>query len=75
MRLRDLVTGAQAEKGPDAPPVDRGTTWGLGLGYRVGDTVRVGFDANHYERRSEVSDLRNYHGLRFGGSVSYGLPQ
>lgn len=55
--------------------VDRGQTYGAGIGYRVGETVRLGLDANYYRRRSQVSDLRNYEGLRVGASVSYGLPQ
>lgn len=55
--------------------VDRGSLFGAGIGYRLGDTVRLGLDANFYRRRSQASRQRNYEGLRFGVSVSYGLPQ
>jgi hypothetical protein len=51
---------------------DRGTILGLGIGYLVGETVRVGFDVNYYRRESEIAG-RNYDGLRAGASVSYGL--
>lgn len=49
--------------------------YGGGLGYRVGETVRLGFDAIYYRRHSSEVVLRDFKGFRFGGSVSYGLPQ
>lgn len=49
--------------------------YGGGVGYRVGESVRLGFDATYYRRHSSEVDLRDYKGLRFGGSISYGLPQ
>ena len=49
--------------------------YGGGLGYRVGETVRLGFDAIYYRRHSSEVVLRDFKGLRFGGSISYGLPQ
>jgi hypothetical protein len=55
--------------------VDDGYMAGTGIGYRIGHSVRVGFDANYYERRSSQLSSRNYNGLRFGGSFAYGLPQ
>jgi hypothetical protein len=54
---------------------DRGDVFGAGIGYRLGETIRIGLDANHYRRRSEAFTERDYQGLRFGASVSYGLPQ
>jgi hypothetical protein len=48
------------------------TTLGAGLGFRVSRDVRMSFDIEHEERRSDL-ELRAYHGLRYGVSVSYGL--
>lgn len=54
---------------------DHGTQWGGGIGYRVGETLRLGLDANYYRRQAPAVVGRDYEGLRVGGSVSYGLPQ
>ncbi len=48
---------------------------GAGIGYRVGRTLRIGFDANYYKRTVDEIVSRNYRGLRLGASVSYGSPQ
>jgi hypothetical protein len=48
---------------------------GGGIGYRVGQTLRLGFDANYYKRTVDEIEFRNYKGLRLGASISYGLPQ
>jgi len=48
---------------------------GTGVGYRVGDTFRIGVDANYYRRDAPEAEYRNYDGLRIGASFSYGLPQ
>jgi len=53
--------------------VDRGRQYGAGFGYRVAHTVRFGFDAIYYARTSQVDSTRNYNGLRYGFSISYGL--
>jgi hypothetical protein len=55
-----------------ADHTDTGRVVGLGLGYLVGETFRVGFDVNYYSRRSQLA-RRGYDGLRAGASVSYGL--
>jgi hypothetical protein len=55
--------------------VDRARVYGAGIGYRIGETLRVGLDANYYHRTSPVVTLRDYDGLRFGASFSYGLPR
>lgn len=55
--------------------VDHGRMLGGGIGYRVGRTLRVGVDVNHYQRTDDRDGGRSYRGLRVGGSVSYGLPQ
>jgi putative beta-barrel porin BBP2 len=58
----------------DVPPDERGKVYGLGVGYRLGESLRIGFDANYYRRRS-VASTRNYDGLRAGMSVTYGISQ
>ena len=58
----------------DAARTDRGQMYGLGIGYRVGETLRIGIDVNYYLRRSPLTQ-RNYDGLRVGASVSYGILQ
>lgn len=49
--------------------------YGGGVGYRVGQTMRVGFDAVYFRRTSTQIALRGYKGLRYGASVTYGLQQ
>lgn len=58
-----------------APRNDHALQLGGGAGYRFGQTVRLGLDANYYQRESVQIDTRNYEGLRMGFSISYGLPQ
>ncbi len=53
--------------------VDKERQYGLGLGYRLGGTTRLGVDADHYRRRTGVGVQRDYEGLRIGGSLTYGL--
>jgi hypothetical protein len=55
--------------------VDRGYVLGGGLGYRVGEVLRLGADANYYTRRAEVEGRRDYEGLRVFGSIAYGIRQ
>ena len=66
-QLRSLGVEASAE--------DRGYIYGGGIGYRLGETVRLGADANYYTRRSEIEGRRDYEGLRVFGSVTYGIRQ
>lgn len=54
---------------------DRSWMGGAGVGYRFGETLRLGFDANYYRRTVDLDETRNYEGLRLGASISYGLPQ
>lgn len=44
-----------------------------GIGYWVGQTLRIGLNVDHYTRRSKVVVSRTYEGLRVGASISYGL--
>lgn len=53
---------------------DRGGSFGLGFGYRIGESLRLGLDVNYYRRRSKLAQ-RNYDGVRAGASVSYGISQ
>ena len=48
--------------------------YGIGGGYRLGDTVRLGIDATHVTRDS-VLPGRAYDGWRVGGAVDYGVKQ
>jgi hypothetical protein len=61
--------------GAENARTDRIREYGGGLGYRLGQTLRLGFDAVQYRRLSSQLTLREYEGLRFGASISYGLPQ
>lgn len=56
----------------DGGKPDRGYVFGAGAGYRLGEALRVGVDANYYTRRSEIEGRRDYEGLRVFGSIIYG---
>ena len=60
--------------GPTAPEkrTDHVRTYGGTISYRMGNDVRVGFDIDWQRRTSPVLN-RDYHGLKFGTSVIYGL--
>lgn len=51
---------------------DHGYRVGGGVGYMLGTSVRVGVDLAYYKRNSPIA-LRDYDGLRMGGSFTYGL--
>lgn len=57
----------------DKPPVDRLTTWSLGVGYRLARARRVGFDVTYRERTSNTDFFIPYSGLRVMWSVDSGL--
>src|SRR5262245_56596626 len=50
---------------------DRVRTFGGGLGYHMGRDLRLGFNIDQQHRISQVSQ-REYDGLRYGVSVTYG---
>jgi hypothetical protein len=54
---------------------DTGTQYGGGMGYTLGQYVRLGFDVNYMNRESEADITRNYDGVRAGFTVSYGTKQ
>jgi hypothetical protein len=51
--------------------VDRITAFGGGVGYRIGNELRIGFNIDRQQRKSDVP-LRPYEGLRYGLAVTYG---
>lgn len=55
--------------------IDRLWQAGAGIGFRFAESLRVGLDANYYQRDAADPALRNYEGLRVGASFSYGLNQ
>lgn len=54
---------------------DHGKFYGGGIGYTLGEHVRVGFDVDYLDRRSERDITRTYDNVRMGASVTYGLKQ
>jgi hypothetical protein len=54
---------------------DSGARYGGGVGYMLGEFIRLGFDVNYIDRVSEADITRNYDGLRAGLSVTYGIKQ
>jgi putative beta-barrel porin BBP2 len=58
----------------EKPRTDHGAIFGLGVGYLVNETFRIGVDVNYFTRRSPLS-VHSYDGLRVGASVSYGIAQ
>lgn len=58
-----------------ADATDRGYILGAGLGYRIAETFRLGFDVNQYRRRSGFESRREYEAVRVFGSISYGIQQ
>ena len=66
-----LSSGSSASAGKP----DRGYIYGAGVGYRVGETLRLGLDTNYYTRTSEIDGRRDYEGVRVFGSISYGRQQ
>jgi Putative beta-barrel porin 2 len=52
---------------------DSGVRYGGGVGYTLGEYVRLGFDVNYINRESKADITRNYDGVRAGLSITYGL--
>ena len=46
--------------------------YGIGFGTHLGQDVRLGFNVD-WERRTSVLANREYKGLRYGSSLTYGL--
>ncbi|MGE5359683.1 MAG: outer membrane beta-barrel protein [Bacteroidales bacterium] len=58
---------------PGAGRTDKGFRAAAGFGRSFGDTLRIGFEASYYERRSLYPGLASYEKLLAGVSVRYGL--
>jgi opacity protein-like surface antigen len=56
----------------DLARVERQRRIGGGVGYRLGEFIRVGVDVNRDRRTSDVT-LRQYDAWRVGGSITYGI--
>ena len=54
---------------------DTGIRYGGGIGYTLGEYIRLGVDVNYMDRKSEADITRNYEGVRGGFTVTYGLKQ
>jgi len=50
---------------------DRVSTYGGGVGYHLGKSLRLGFNVDHSDRTSPLED-RTYRGLRYGTALTYG---
>ncbi len=72
LAYRALQTGPAQNAIPER--IDRGRTYGGGVGYRLNDTTRVGFNVSHTERKSPAT-RRNFEGTRLFGSITYGTQQ
>jgi hypothetical protein len=55
---------------PAPDRADRVNTYGGGMGYHLGKSVRVGFNADRTHRNSPVVS-RQYTRLTYGGSLTY----
>lgn len=51
---------------------DHVSTYGVGVGYHLGKSLRLGFNVDHSSRTSPLDD-RTYSGLRYGTALTYGI--
>ena len=58
---------------PAPDRTDRIRSYGFGLGIHMGQDLRLGFNLDKERRTSVLSD-REYDGLKYGSSVTYGVP-
>jgi hypothetical protein len=66
---RSILTGP----GRVANTSDHGYRAGGGVGYELGQSVRIGVNVDYYSRTSNEAGFREYNGLRAGGSFTYGF--
>lgn len=52
--------------------VDRMRSYGLGVGFRMGQDLRLGFNFDK-ERRLSILEDRQYNGMKYGASITYGI--
>ena len=69
-RLRYQSRSDAVVTAPDR--IDHVRTYGLGFGTHLGQDLRLGFNIDK-ERRTSVLSEREYRGMRFGSSLTYGL--
>jgi Putative beta-barrel porin 2 len=55
-----------------ADRTDHTTSYGGGIGYHMGRDVRIGFNIDKQQRDSAI-ESKQYNGLRYGVSLTYGL--
>jgi hypothetical protein len=72
LAYRDFVSPNEGGNAARSARTDRVFIRGFGVGRRLGEDLRVGFDVNYVRRRSTEA-ASEYQGFRFGGSISYGL--
>jgi hypothetical protein len=72
LAYRDFVSPDVIDLNRSPARTDRLLRRGVGIGRRLGDDIRVGFDVDYVRRRSNVAQ-QEYEGYKFGGSISYGL--
>lgn len=71
--VQQLTYRQLAGTSADVPQrIDDVNSYGGGMGYRLGNNVRIGADVDWQHRASPVIN-RDYHGLKFGTSVTYGF--
>jgi hypothetical protein len=68
LAYRDRIGGALAASNR----TDSVVTYGAGIGYHLGPDLRIGFNVENATRSSVAAD-RQYQGLTFGTSVTYGF--
>jgi hypothetical protein len=66
-----ISAGAESDAGRPVR-VDVTRNYSSSIGYRVGQTGRLGVGFSYWIRNSNTIDLRNYNGLRIGTSFAYG---
>jgi hypothetical protein len=69
-RLAYRARAGAAVASPDR--VDHTRTYGVGIGYHLGQYLRLAFNLDQSKRES-VLDSRTYHGLRYGTALTYGF--
>lgn len=81
----DITVGAQQHKysyrdlllpggvPADLDRVDTTRTWLATFGYRIGESMRIGFGASHRQRESNSARFRDYEGFRYATTVDYGF--
>jgi hypothetical protein len=73
-RLGQQRLSYRTREGADVDAIDRvdhAKTAGFGIGYHMGQNVRLAFNVDWNRRESDVANHR-FHGLRYGTAITYG---